>query len=306
MQKQSVVKKCWSKTMLAGVVAAAVIPSVSFALSVDDNVPSISYVSFPAVGVDSPLTVSAQLRVPQNMSMDTKVPAVVIVHGSAGIDSRGSFYADKLNDAGIATLEIDLFAQRGWTGPNKGRPRSVPETLPDAYGALQYMSQLHYIDKEHIGIMGFSWGGVVSMLTATERYEDQYTASMSETGLHFAAHVAHYPVCWGYNKVPGYEFSHLTQAPLLIEEGFLDDYDAPQTCSDLVSTLTDAEQSRVSVNMYDNAYHAFDRLQPEIVVSDPYSHEGMGGDVVMSPNIDVAREARRNVTRFFKRALLTN
>jgi hypothetical protein len=42
-----------------------------------------------------------------------KVPAVLILHGSGGIDGRGAYYAKALQDAGIATLEITMFAPGG-------------------------------------------------------------------------------------------------------------------------------------------------------------------------------------------------
>src|SRR5262245_48787799 len=38
-----------------------------------------------------------------------QVPAVVILHGSSGIDGRGEFHAEALNAAGIATLEVLMF-----------------------------------------------------------------------------------------------------------------------------------------------------------------------------------------------------
>jgi hypothetical protein len=38
-----------------------------------------------------------------------QVPAVVILHGSGGIDGRGKFHAKALNAAGIATLEVFMF-----------------------------------------------------------------------------------------------------------------------------------------------------------------------------------------------------
>jgi hypothetical protein len=60
-----------------------------------------------------------------------RMPAVSILHGSAGVDGRGAFYAKALQEAGIATLEITMF-QRG------GRPRAGhPATLPFAAAALK-------------------------------------------------------------------------------------------------------------------------------------------------------------------------
>ncbi len=45
-----------------------------------------------------------------------KVPAVLILHGSGGVDGRGAFYAQALQDAGIATLEITMFRPGGPLG----------------------------------------------------------------------------------------------------------------------------------------------------------------------------------------------
>jgi hypothetical protein len=89
--------------------------SITRAGVIDPNLPIISYVNFQSAHPSNPLTISGQLRVPTT-NAEEKVPAVVIVHGSAGVDSRGAFYSRALTDAGIATLEIDMWAARGWLG----------------------------------------------------------------------------------------------------------------------------------------------------------------------------------------------
>lgn len=263
-------------------------------LSIDPNVPFISEVAFPSLDPLHPLTVAGRLRVP--VSDAERLPAVVIVHGSAGIDSRGGFYAEALNRAGIATLEIDLWAPRGWLGGVTGRPRGVPETLPDAYGALKFLSEQAHIDPARIGIMGFSWGAVVTMLTATAPYTNQYTGG----ALRFAAHAPNYPVCWVYNHVPGYEFAAFTGAPVFIQAGELDAYDHPDTCPSLVASLPPVDQTFISTVVYKGATHAWDRLQPPMTVTDPFSHLGQGGQVLFSPNPPVAARSRRATVRFFE------
>lgn len=261
-------------------------------LRIDPHVPIISYVSFPSLAA-APLTVAGQLRVPAT-GLD-KYPAVVIVHGSAGIDSRGQFYAHALNRAGIATLEIDMWAPRGWLGGVTGRPRGVPETLPDAYGALKFLAGLPRIDATRIGIMGFSWGAVVSMLTATQPYTEMYVGR----DLRFAGHAPNYPVCWAYNRLPGYEFASFTGAPVFIQAGELDAYDLPSSCPDLVASLPPAAQGLISAVVYEGATHAWDRLQPTITVTDPFSHLGRGGQVDFVPNPRVAAQSRSATVHFF-------
>lgn len=252
--------------------------------------PRIHYVHFQSLDAAKPLTVAGQLRLPPS---NAKLPAVVIVHGSAGVDSRGSLYAQALNRAGIATLEIDMWAARGLVG-GLSRPRGVPETLPDAYGALKYLAERPEIDASRIGIMGFSWGGVVSMLTATAPYTEQYLGKT----LKFAGHAPLYPVCWVYNTVPGYEFRAFTGAPVLIQAGERDTYDDPDTCSKLVQGLGNPS---ITAKVYPGATHAFDRLEPEIKVNDPFAHKGRGGEVIFTPNPTAARESVQTTVDFFKR-----
>lgn len=290
---------------VVGFVAAAVIGSLVTAkaqgpdpelrsdLRINPDVPYISDVAFPSLA-SPPLTIAGQLRVPATGA--DKYPAVVIVHGSAGIDSRNTFYADALNVAGIATLEIDMWAPRGWLGGVTGRPAGVPETLPDAYGALKFLAGLPHIDASRIGIMGFSWGAVVTMLTATAPYTNQYTGGV----LKFAAHAPNYPVCWVYNHVPGYEFNAFTGAPVFIQAGQLDAYDLPTSCPDLVASLTPYDQTFISAVVYEGATHAWDRLEPAVTVTDPYSHLGQGGQVEFVPNPPVAARSRAATVQFFE------
>ena len=260
--------------------------------------PRVCYVTFPNALQEHPLTIAGQLRIP---TRDGNVPAVVIVHGTAGVDSRGSYHAEALNEAGIATLELDMWSARGLnggTGPS-GRPEGVPETLPDAYGALLYLASHPGIDSQRIGITGFSWGGVVSMLTATRPYSELY---MGASPLRFAAHAPFYPVCWGYNKIPGYEFAELTGAPVFIQSGECDAYDEPDSCKKLVNALPEQARREVTVTMYPDATHGFNRLEPAQTVTDPFSHLGQGGEVRFEANLDAAPRSRQATVDFFERA----
>jgi dienelactone hydrolase len=251
------------------------------------------YVAFQTLDPTKPLAEAGVLRLP--VEARRPMPAVVIVHGSAGVDSRGASYAAELNDAGIATLEIDMWAARGITGA-EGRPKGVPETLPDAYAAFKLLATNPAIDSKRIGIMGFSWGGVVSMLTATRPYSERYLGKDAR----FAAHAPTYPVCWVYNRAPGYEFKEFTGAPVLLQAGELDDYDQPDTCRTLVESLGDAGNRIISLKVYPNAGHGWDRLEAPVVVNDPYSHLGKGGEVRIAANEAVAKLSRAATVTFFR------
>ncbi|ATB31288.1 dienelactone hydrolase family protein [Melittangium boletus] len=264
-------------------------------LVIQTPVASRSFVSFPALGSPTPVQVAGQLSVPQGAS--ERLPAVVIAHGSGGVDSRGAFYARALNEAGIATLEIDMWSARGLSGGAEGRPQAVSETLPDAYGALKFLSAHPAIDASRIGIMGFSWGGVMSMLTATRE-----NAARAEAGQHFVAHAPLYPVCWVYNRVPGYAFGDLTGAPVFIQAGTADTYDAPDSCRALIDSLSHADSRNLTLTVYPGATHGWDRLEPARQIEDPYAHRGQGGAVDLVPSPESALESRKALVAFFQRA----
>ncbi len=260
-----------------------------------------SYIAY-RTAADPPLTVAGKLRVPDLAETPAGgAPAMLVCHGSGGVDQRGEFYIAALNAAGIATLEIDMWAARG-TGRGAGaRARSVPETLPDAFGALAFLRAQPEIDPARIGIMGFSWGGVVTLLSATRRVSE----AMRGDGAGFAAHAAFYPVVWAYNVVPGMELEGLTGAPVLIQCGGADAYDDPDGLDQLMARLSPQTRALVTPITYPAATHAFDRDAPEVVITDPFAHKGAGGEVRFTFNREAAEAARGELLRFLAGALGT-
>jgi len=147
-----------------------------------------SFVAIPVHCGDSSWHTAGILNIPYAASLPC--PAVLILHGSGGVDSRGAHYADAFNRAGLATLELDLWAPRGVQGSG-GRPQHVRETLPDAFAALHLLARMNgIIDADRIGVTGFSWGGIVSMLSATQANRDAFAIGAER----FAAHAPFYPV----------------------------------------------------------------------------------------------------------------
>lgn len=258
-----------------------------------------SFVAIPVEHGGRSWHLGAELREPLDGDGRPR-PAVVIVHGSAGVDSRAQTYAIALNQAGFVTLEIDLWAARGVNAPEE-RPKSVAETLPDAFAALAFLAARKGVDAARIGIMGFSWGGVVSMLSATKRAVDIYATD----GKEFAAHAPLYPVCWVYNQVPGFEFDALTGAPVFIQSGADDLYDDPDSCARLVGALPEPIRVFVTYQTHAGATHAWDRKEPDITPSDPFAHKGKGGPVPFRYNAEVTRKSTDAAVAFFAKALKT-
>ncbi|WP_189389661.1 dienelactone hydrolase family protein [Bacterioplanes sanyensis] len=251
-----------------------------------------SFVAFPSkMANGNNISVAANLTVPDS---DKPVAAVIIVHGSGGIDERGSFYGSALNQAGLATLELDMWAARGLQG-GLSRPKHVRDTLPDIYAALQYLQQDKRIDRNNIGLIGFSWGGVVAMLMATE------PPSQAQP---LKAMVANYPVCWAYNQVPGYEFTQVVDGrQLMIIAGGQDLYDAPQDCRKLIDALPATDRQRVRLLSLPFATHAFELPRAASEFYDPFAFRGAGGYVPIRYNPLAAWRAKTAATDFFQQQL---
>jgi len=259
-----------------------------------------SYVAFPSLAAP-PLTVAGKLVLPldDDPPAGKAMPAVLICHGSDGIDGRGEFYAPALHQAGMATLEIDMWAARGTGRGATARPSSPIETLPDAFGALRFLASQPEIDAARIGIMGFSWGGVVTLLSAVRGHAD----TLRGDGPAFAAHAANYPVCWLYGRVPAMALAGLTGAPVLIQTGDIDTYDDSDAGDKLLASLAPEDARHVRLRTHPGAGHGFDRDLPAKTITDPAAHNGAGGKVLMAFNPLAASSARDHIVAFFRAEL---
>jgi dienelactone hydrolase len=96
--------------------------------------------------------------------------------------------------------------------------------MPDAFGALRFLSNMPNIDRDRIGILGFSWGAAMSLIANTE-----LAVSLAQSNVRFAAHSAHYVVCWPLSG-PNAPMSNLlagrwTGKPIQLHVAGRDDYD---------------------------------------------------------------------------------
>ena len=256
-----------------------------------------SYVAF-TTAADPPLTVAGKLNTVSSAGdRAIRTPGVVICHGSDGVDTRGEFHAEALNAAGIATLEIDMWAARGVTRGAAARPRSPVETLPDAFAAKTFLGAQPEVDPDRIAVMGFSWGGVVTLLAAGRRAQH-----LSGGAPPFRAHVALYPVCWAYETVAGLSLADLTGAPVLIQAGDADAYDDPDGLDQLLARLPAASRAVVRGVTHAGAGHGFDRDLPAQTINDPFAHKGKGGPVLMAFHPKAAQAARDLTVEFLRDA----
>jgi pimeloyl-ACP methyl ester carboxylesterase len=88
--------------------------------------------------------------------------AVIILHGHGGSYDYDLYRAPALQNAGFNVLLFDFRAH----GRSEGNRMTFGyEERKDMLGAVEF---LHSRGMEHIGLLGFSYGGIVSMLFAAE------------------------------------------------------------------------------------------------------------------------------------------
>ena len=241
--------------------------------------------------------VVGELHVPD--SKGDRLPVVMIVNSAPGFDGRSAFYAEELNRAGIATLELDFMQGRGM-------PASPRQHMAHAYETLRYLSADPRIDGARVGIMGFSWGGMIALLTSSAELTRKYTGDR----LQFAAHLGVYPICWrhelvlqGKDKYLGPAiYQRVTGRPVHILAGDKDDYDDPDSCDKFLNALPPEARRHFSLTTYAGATFGWDSR----FSSDSWAagaHKNKGGIVHIVADGEFAKRSREFVVGYFRRSL---
>jgi len=185
-------------------------------------------------------------------AIEAPVPAVVMLHGASGLRGRREqTYGRQLAGMGIAVLVLDAFApRRDMARGFIERVLNITETmlLADAYAGLRYLDSRPEIDGGRVLFMGFSYGGMASVIASYA----QVAAVFAPGGERFAGHIALYAPC-----IARFEDPRTTGAPVLMLMG---DDDAMVDLERCRLLLADLEQggSRVRMEVYPGAHHQWD------------------------------------------------
>lgn len=198
-----------------------------------------------------PAHIAGELRLPRGQAA-ARFPAVILVHGSGGINPAADRWAQDLNGIGVAAFILDSFSGRGITSTVNDQTQldSIAMTV-DAYRALAMLAEHPRIEPKKIAIMGFSKGAVAAVYSSVTRFKLMH----GPADVSFAAHIGFYTPCnvtyRGDDKVTG--------APIRLFHGIADDYVSIEPCRTYVSRLK-AAGADVSLTEYPDAYHAFDNF----------------------------------------------
>ena len=118
------------------------------------------------------LTLRGMLHTPDFFS--GKIPIVCIFHGFTGHKAGPHFIfvklSRKLEELGIASVRFDFSG----SGESDGAfiDMTISKELQDAENILEYVKALDFVDKDNIGVVGLSMGGLISGILASEHKED--------------------------------------------------------------------------------------------------------------------------------------
>jgi dienelactone hydrolase len=251
--------------------------------------------SFQNATPSTPLTVPAwELR----PSGSGPFPAVVLMHGCAGVSPSNHEWSRWFRDQGYVALLVDSWGPRRVGASCSPSLPDVPNTerFDDAVGALRYLQAKPYVDPARIGIIGWSNGGVFALsLVNAPSLERARLRGVVVPEPGFRASIAFYPGgC--YSLV-----DELVIRPLLVMIGDADDWTDPGPCVAMVEAMR-RRGADARIVLYPRAYHYFDVIgQPRTYLAEVANHnkpnECCGATVAFDPG--AFADSRRRVSEFF-------
>lgn len=136
----------------------------------EEGVQAVTYSGFPLNG--KPTRVFAYLGFPDGPAPQGGFPAVVLVHGGGG--TAFAKYVRIWNRRGYAAIAMDLYGTR----PVKGKKKPVAleggsnadwqrRSVANAILGHSLLRSRKEVNKEKIGLIGVSWGGIFASLIST-------------------------------------------------------------------------------------------------------------------------------------------
>jgi dienelactone hydrolase len=177
-------------------------------------------------------------------------PAVVILHGCSGVNDHDYQWARRFKSWGYASLILDSHNPRGISN-NCGKRRVTPlERALDAHAAKTQFGEMPFVDRDRIGVIGFSEGGG-TVLEAINFNLVEFTLPPGSNDP-FKAAVAFYPYC---------RYRADSNTNLLILIGGKDDWTPASVCEENLP-IAHFPDNEIILKVYPNAVHSFDYDKP--------------------------------------------
>jgi dienelactone hydrolase len=227
---------------------------------------------------------------------------MVLLHGCHGVLPSTLEWGRWFRAHGYVALIVDSLAPRGLTENCSFSSPDVPNTerFDDTVGALVHLQSRLYVDRERIGVIGWSAGGLFAMAAINRPSHERARRRgviLPEPG--FRAAVAFYPGgCWSL-------VNETFVRPLLVLIGDADDWTIPGPCIEMVQGMR-SRGADVSLVVYPAALHYFDVEGPARVVLPDVTNRNRPGEccgATIGYDPAAAADARHRVEAFFARYL---
>jgi dienelactone hydrolase len=209
---------------------------------------------------------------------DGPFPAVVALHGCAGLAGRSGPVAGRYRDwgerlaaAGFVVLFPDSFGSRGLSSQCSVRERSVRtarERVADAVAARRWLQNHKWVVADRVSLLGWQNGGGAALWTIRRRGR----AHGAEGGPDFRSAVALYPGCRTLRQT---EWS--ARVPTLVLVGAADDWGPASACEQMVASAR-GRSAQAQIVVYPGAYAEFDHPNKPVsqVTGLAFSADGSG------------------------------
>lgn len=254
-----------------------------------------SPVRFPNATPGAPRTITGWLYRPDGPG---PFPAVVLLHGCHGVSASTHDWAEWFRHRAYAALVVDSFTPRGMAEGCSPRSVDLPNTerFDDAVGALRFLHGLGWVDRERVGVIGWSNGGVFAIAVVNgPSHERALRRGVALPPPGYRAAIGVYP--GGCYSLVG----ELVVRPLLVLIGDADDWTLAGPCREMVEAMH-RRGAEASIVLYPGAFHYFDvEGQARTYLPDVANHNKpdgcCGATVAYDP--EAARDARRRIGEFF-------
>jgi dienelactone hydrolase len=220
---------------------------------------SLDTLTFDHPAACRPARLTAALLLPRAAARPS--PCMVILTSSAGVQRhREHYYAEALNEAGVAVLIIDSFSGRGVRRTVADQSLvSAAQMEGDAFAALALLRADPRIDPGHIGLMGVSKGAGATLnaaITVRQRWRPGFPHL-------FDLHVAICPGATAQHRDPS---TH--GRPMFFMLAARDDYTPAPLAVEYAERMRAAGNRHIKVKVYGSAHHGWESIGPVFDIKD--------------------------------------
>jgi dienelactone hydrolase len=194
-----------------------------------------------------PTAIAGILRIAKGAG---RLPVVVFVHGSGGLNPNIDIWGRQFNEMGISTFALDSFSGRGIVSTTVDQSQlGRLNMIIDLYRALTVLASHARVDPSRIAVMGFSRGAQAALYSSLRRFQRLWKS----VGIEPAAYIALYPPC----TTTYIADTEVSDHPIRIFHGMLDDFVEISPCRSYFERLS-ASAKDVKMVEYPDTWHGFD------------------------------------------------